>query len=83
MSTIAIAVSATRSPNCQNRNCNRARFAVPTVPLPADDFYADWTLAQFGSEVGSQAAAIFCRIDCHMPQPTDWTNGPGGIKPDP
>ena len=50
--------------------------------LPADDFYADWALAQFGPEVAPQAAAIFTRIDGHLPRPTDWTSGPGGIKPE-
>ena len=51
--------------------------------LPVDDFYADWALAHFGPEVAPQAAAIFARIDGHLPRPTDWTSGPGGIKPDP
>ena len=51
--------------------------------LPVDDFYADWATAQFGSEVGSQAASIFSRLDGHTPRPIDWINGPGGIKPDP
>ena len=46
--------------------------------LPMDDFYADWADAQFGSEVAGRAAAIFSKIDCHMPRPIDWTSGPGG-----
>ena len=29
MSTIVIAVSATRSPNCQNRNCNNGEIRRP------------------------------------------------------
>ena len=29
MSTIAIAVSATRSPNCQTRNCNNGEIRRP------------------------------------------------------
>jgi len=49
--------------------------------LPTADFYRDWALHQFGPEVAKEAAAIFERIDGHTPQATDWTNGPGGIKP--
>ncbi len=37
---------------------------------------------QFGPEAAQAAAAIFTRIDCHLPRPSDWVNGPGGIKPD-
>lgn len=50
--------------------------------LPNGDFYADWCQAQFGAEVAQAAAAIFGRIDCHLPRPSDWVGGPGGIKPD-
>ena len=55
----------------------------PPRSLPVDDFYADWALAQFGSEVAKRAGASFAKIDGQMPRPTDWTSGPGGIKPDP
>jgi len=50
--------------------------------LPNADFYADWCRAQFGPEAAQAAAAIFSRIDCRLPRPSDWVHGPGGIKPD-
>ena len=28
------------------------------------------------------SAAIFAEIDGHLPRPSDWVDGPGGIKPD-
>jgi hypothetical protein len=51
--------------------------------LASEDFYADWCRVQFGPEAAPAAAAIFARIDGHLPRPSDWVNGPGGIKPDP
>lgn len=56
-----------------------AKAAAP----PADDFYLDWALHEFGREVGPRAAEIFARLDGRLPRPADWVNGPGGIKPDP
>ena len=50
--------------------------------LPTDDFYADWARAQFGPEVAQPAAAIFTKIDGRLPRPSDWVDGPGGIRPD-
>jgi hypothetical protein len=50
--------------------------------LPAADFYADWCRAEFGLEVADAAAKLFAKIDGHMPRPIDWTDGPGGIRPD-
>ena len=49
--------------------------------LSTSDFYADWAQAQFGPQVAEQAAAIFARIDCHLPHPSDWIDGPGGFRP--
>lgn len=49
---------------------------------PTDDFYRDWARHQFGREVGESAARIFARIDGHLPRPSDWIDGPGGIRPD-
>ncbi len=49
---------------------------------PVDDFYRDWALAQFGKEVAADAAKIFARIDGRLPRPSDWIDGPGGIRPD-
>ena len=61
-----------------------ADLAVP-APQPVlpstKDFYEDWALHQFGPGAAA-AAAIFQRIDCHLPKPSTWTDGPGGIRPD-
>jgi hypothetical protein len=55
----------------------------PKAILPAtDDFYADWAAHEFGPEVGPAAAAIFQKIDCNLPKPCTWVDGPGGIQPD-
>lgn len=62
--------------------------------LPADDFYADWALAQFGPEAAGQIAKIFISLDggpsataenqqnTNLPRPSTWVGGPGGIRPD-
>ena len=47
-----------------------------------DEFYRDWAEHEFGPEVAEAAATIFTRVDGHLPRPTDWTNGPGGLRPD-
>ncbi|MHB1033187.1 MAG: malectin domain-containing carbohydrate-binding protein [Pirellulales bacterium] len=49
---------------------------------PTGDFYADWAAGQFGAEASGEIAAIFTRIDGRLPRPSDWVDGPGGIKPD-
>jgi hypothetical protein len=49
---------------------------------PVDDFYRDWAKAHFGKEAAGAAADIFARIDGHLPRPSDWIDGPGGIRPD-
>lgn len=59
-----------------------AEKEAPQVYAATKDFYQDWALANFGKEVALQAAAVFERIDCHLPRPADWVNGPGGIRPD-
>ncbi len=63
-----------------------ADYPVSTPPKPVypktTDFYQDWAMCQFGSEVAAPAAAIFARIDGNLPRPSDWINGPGGIRPD-
>jgi hypothetical protein len=51
--------------------------------LPVDDFYADWSLSEFGPKAAKSAAALFTRLDGHMPRPADWVTGPGSISPDP
>ena len=50
--------------------------------LPAEDFYADWALSQFGPEVAGKIAELFSRIDGKLPRPSTWVGGPGGVKPD-
>ena len=59
-----------------------ASSAVQTFPSTTD-FYLDWAQHHFGPEVGAQAAAIFEKIDGKLPRPSDWVDGPGGIRPDP
>jgi hypothetical protein len=54
----------------------------PQVYAATKDFYEDWALAHFGREVAGAAAAIFEKIDCRLPRPSDWVHGPGGIRPD-
>lgn len=56
---------------------------VPEPFAPTDDFYRDWATAEFGPNVATEAAAIFARIDGNLPRPSDWIDGPGGLKPDP
>lgn len=50
--------------------------------LPADDFYQDWALRQFGPEVAERIAEIFTSIDGKFPETFVWTDGPGGLRPD-
>ena len=50
---------------------------------PCDDFYADWATAEFGPRAGPRIGPVFARLDCRLPRPSDWVNGPGGIVPDP
>ena len=49
---------------------------------PIADFYADWARAEFGPEAAEPIAAIFTRLDGHLPRPADWVTGPGSIRPD-
>lgn len=57
----------------------------PTAPrdLPVSDFYLDWATHTFGPEVGRRAGAILAAIDGKLPRPAEWTDGPGGLRPDP
>ncbi|MBN2021985.1 MAG: hypothetical protein JW809_04260 [Pirellulales bacterium] len=60
--------------------------APPTAPtrgLDAADFYADWARSEFGPEAAEPLAALFNRLDGHLPRPSTWVDGPGGIQPDP
>ena len=51
----------------------------PSLPrdLPGQDFYTDWAAHQFGFEAAADIAAIFSRIDGHLPTPM--TGCPGGL----
>ena len=57
----------------------------PDTPrhLPALDFYGDWARNQFGAEAAEETAALFVRLDGKLPMPVNWTDGPGGVVPDP
>ena len=46
---------------------------------PVKDFYQDFAFTEFGDSIGLKAAHIFSDIDCHLPRPSRWTNGPGSI----
>lgn len=50
---------------------------------PTEDFYVDWATSEFGTEVAPEAARLFAKLDGRLPRPSDWTDGPGGLKPDP
>ena len=50
---------------------------------PCDDFYLDWACAEFGPRAGLRIGPVFARLDCRLPRPSDWVNGPGGIVLDP
>ena len=56
---------------------------TPPVFPPTDDFYADWAAHEFGPDVAAEAARLFEHLDGRLPRPSDWTDGPGGLKPDP
>jgi len=59
---------------------------APTAPqrfAPTEDFYRDWATSEFGPEVAPAAARLFAKLDGRLPRPSDWTDGPGGLKPDP
>ncbi len=62
--------------------------------LPAEDFYADWAVTQFGCGAAAEIGALFSRLDggpsvgtsgqrtANLPRPSTWVGGPGGIQPD-
>lgn len=60
-----------------------ARSILTSPFARADDFYLDWATQEFGPRIGQAAAAILTHVDCNLPRPSDWVNGPGGILPDP
>lgn len=89
----SLAALVVEAPNATHRvNCGGAAWqgyaadwpvvnVPPTFP-PTDDFYEDWATHEFGPQVGPLAAKIFIRMDGRLPRPSDWVDGPGGIRPD-
>ncbi|HEY5915520.1 MAG TPA: malectin domain-containing carbohydrate-binding protein [Verrucomicrobiae bacterium] len=59
-----------------------ASETVKQVYAETKDFYQDWARHEFGDAAGSDAAAIFTKLDCKLPVQSVWTDGPGGIQPD-
>jgi malectin (di-glucose binding ER protein) len=89
----SIAAISVEGPNFRRRvNCGGPAYQDyaadwPATPpardyRPVGDFYQDWALAEFGPEVGAEAAKVFERIDGALPRTSDWTDGPGGLKVD-
>jgi hypothetical protein len=75
-------------------NCGGPAYKEYAADIPSDpalqhpmadskDFYLDWATAEFGPEAGPRAAAVFSAVDGRLPVPSVWTDGPGGIQPDP
>ncbi len=50
--------------------------------LPAGDFYRDWAAAEFGPSLAEPAGELFARLDGKLPRPSNWVDGPGGVRPD-
>lgn len=83
----AIAVEGNRL--VQKINCGGPvykDYSADLTPLPehvpAQDFYADWALHEFGPEVAADATDILSAVDGKLPRPSDWINGPGGYRLD-
>ncbi len=74
-----------RQVNCGGPRLEDYEADWPETPrfAPVDDFYADWAEGEFGPAAGPAAAAVFARIDGHLPQVSVWVGGPGGLKADP
>ncbi len=91
----------TKKINCGGPDYKDYEADIPTTEidhrprdLPADDFYMDWALTQFGPEAAKPLAKLFTRLDggplpadqdrrtANLPRPSTWVNGPGGITPD-
>ncbi|MBN1421265.1 MAG: hypothetical protein JXP34_21000 [Planctomycetes bacterium] len=83
----AIAVegpAATKKVNCGGPAYGDYAADVPASSghRPSEDFYLDWARAEFGPEASEDIAKLFARIDGKLPRPSDWVNGPGGLRPD-
>ena len=52
--------------------------------MPVEDFYVDFARASFGDSVAVPAGRLFAKMDgVHMPQASDWKNGPGNLVANP
>ena len=65
-----------RRPGVQGLRGRRQTGGGPRF-LPVADFYADWARAEFGPAVAGAVAAIFTKLDGHIPRASTWANGPG------
>jgi hypothetical protein len=63
----------------EDRRLNYAAWRM----APCDDFYTDWATAEFGPRAGPRIGPVFAKMDCRLPRPANWVDGPGGIVPDP
>ena len=45
----------------------------------SNDLYASFVRSEFGKDIPPKAAFLFSRLDCHLPRPSHWENGPGLI----
>ena len=76
----------------RNINCGgpaAAGFEADPQPRPAtgryvgtEDFYREWAKSQFGGPAAEQIGALFARVDCRLPRPSNWVAGPGMLVPD-
>lgn len=86
---IVITGPVTRKINCGGPAWQDYQADWPAATKTADrylmceDFYLDWASAQFGPEAAAEIAEIFAAVDGHLPRPSNWVHGPGGIAPDP
>ena len=55
---------------------------IAAPPLAGGRFLCRLGAAEFGPEAAEPIAAIFTRLDGHMPRPAEWATGPGSLKPD-
>lgn len=69
-------------PEYQDYAADAQPFTEPR-DLPAGSFYEDWAAAQFGREIGPEAAAIFTKLDGNFPATSGWNQGPGVISVSP
>jgi len=88
----SVAAIAVEGPVTRKVNCGGGKYrdwaadwpqsAPRPRGLPCGGFYRDWAQHEFGPEIGGKAAGIFERVDGHLPCPSQWVHGPGGIRPD-